>query len=172
MNWLVVIGTLGAGIGLAAGLAFNLRLARALGIPLAASLVNFVVGASVLFVLWLLGVGCSRTRPRERVGASVLFVLWLLGLDGVRPNHVPPLWTLIGGLLGSTYVTLSLVGAARLGVGVSTVAVTFGQVVSALLITGLGWFGQSPQPPNWQGVLSAVLLLAAVAVLASDRSRQ
>ena len=147
MNWLVVIGTLGAGIGLAAGLAFNLRLARALGIPLAASLVNFVVGASVLFVLW-----------------------WL-GLDGARPTHFPPLWTLIGGLLGSTYVTLSLVGAARLGVGVSTVAVTFGQVVSALLITGLGWFGQLPQAPTWQGMLSAVLLLGAVTVLASDRER-
>jgi bacterial/archaeal transporter family-2 protein len=148
MNLLVVIGTLGAGIGLAAGLAFNLRLARALGIPLAASLVNFVVGA------------------------SVLFALWLLGLDGVRPTQFPPLWTLIGGLLGSTYVTLSLVGAARLGVGVSTVAVTFGQVMSALLITGLGWFGQLPQAPTWQGVLSAVLLLAAVAVLASDRERR
>ena len=146
MNFLVVLGTLGAGIGLAAGLAFNLRLARALGIPLAASLVNFVVGA------------------------SVLFVLWLLGLDGTRPTQFPPLWTLVGGLLGSTYVTLSLVGAARLGVGVSTVAVTFGQVVSALLITGLGWFGQLPQAPTWQGVLSAVLLLAAVAVLASDRA--
>jgi bacterial/archaeal transporter family-2 protein len=148
VNWLVVIGTLGAGIGLAAGLAFNLRLARALGIPLAASLVNFLVGA------------------------TVLFVLWLLGLDGARPTQLPPLWTLIGGLLGSTYVTLSLVGAARLGVGVSTVAVTFGQVMSALLITGLGWFGQLPQAPTWQGVLSAVLLLAAVAVLASDRERR
>ena len=145
MNWLVVIGTFGAGIGLAAGLAFNLRLARALGLSLAASLVNFMVGASVLFALW-----------------------WL-GLDGTRPTQFPPLWMLIGGLLGSTYVTLSLVGAARLGVGVSTVAVTFGQVVSALLITGLGWFGQLPQPPTWQGMLSAVLLLGAVAVLASDR---
>jgi bacterial/archaeal transporter family-2 protein len=73
-------------------------------------------------------------------------------------------------LLGSTYATLSLVGAARLGVGVSTVAVTFGQV-SALVITGSGWFGQLPQSPTWQGVLSAVLLLAAVAVFASDHER-
>jgi bacterial/archaeal transporter family-2 protein len=148
MNWPVVLGTLGAGIGLAAGLAFNLRLARALGLPLAASLVNFVVGA------------------------LVLFVVWVLGLDGVRPSQFPPLWTLIGGLLGSTYVTLSLVGAARLGVGTSTVAVTFGQVLSALVITRFGWFGQSAQAPTWQGVLSAVLLLGAVAVLAGDRERR
>lgn len=147
MNLAVVLGTIGAGIGLAAGLAFNLRLARALGMPLAASLVNFVVGAALL-----LG-------------------LWLLGLDGTRPNAVPPLWMFMGGLLGASYVTLSLIGAARLGVGVSTVAVTFGQVVSALVITGLGWFGQTPQAPSLPSVLSAVLLLGAVALLANDRER-
>lgn len=147
MNLLVVLGTVGAGIGLAAGLAFNLRLARSLGLPLAASLVNFVVGA------------------------AVLSGLWLLGLDGARPTAFPPLWTLLGGLLGSSYVTLSLVGAAQLGVGVSTVAVTFGQVVGALVITGLGWFGQTPERPTLAGVLSAALLLGAVAVLSRDRER-
>lgn len=147
MNPLVLLGTVGAGVGLAAGLAFNLRLARSLGLPLAASLVNFVVGA------------------------AVLSGLWLLGLDGDRPTAFPPLWTLLGGLLGSSYVTLSLVGAARLGVGVSTVAVTFGQVLGALVITGLGWFGQAPERPTPAGVLSALLLLGAVAVLSRDRGR-
>ncbi len=147
MNPLVVLGTLGAGVGLAAGLAFNLRLAKSLGLPLAASLVNFVVGA-----ITLLG-------------------LWLLGVDGARPMSLPPLWTLIGGLLGSSYVTLSLIGAARLGVGVSTVAVTFGQVLAALVITNFGWFGQTPRAPTLTGVLSAGLLLAAVVVLTLDRQR-
>ena len=147
MNLVVILGTIGAGLGLAAGLAFNLRLARGLGTPLAASFVNFAVGATVL------------------LGA------WLLGLDGNRPTAWPPLWTLAGGLLGSTYVTLSLIGAARLGVGLSTVAVTLGQVASALVITGLGWLGQRAQAPSLTGVLSAALLLAAVAVLAYDRER-
>lgn len=147
MSLLVLLGTVGAGIGLAAGLAFNLHLARSLGMPLAATLVNF------------------------GVGALLLFGLWLLGLDGARPTHMPPLWTLLGGLLGATYVTLSLVGAARLGVGTSTIAVTFGQVVGALLISGLGWFGQLPQRPSVTDLLSAGLLLAAVAVLSRDREK-
>jgi bacterial/archaeal transporter family-2 protein len=147
MSLLVVLATLGAGVGLAAGLAFNLRLARALGMPLAATLVNFAVGATVLLGLWVLGV------------------------DGVRPSALPPAWTLIGGLLGATYVTLSLLGAARLGVGVSTVAVTLGQVVGALIITGAGWLGQAPQRPTVTGLLSAVLLLGAVALLSNDRQR-
>jgi bacterial/archaeal transporter family-2 protein len=147
MSVIVVLATLGAGVGLAAGLAFNLRLARALGMPLAATLVNFAVGASLLLALWFFGV------------------------DGVRPSALPPVWTLIGGLLGATYVTLSLLGAARLGVGVSTVAVTLGQVVGALIITGAGWLGQTPQRPTVTGLLSAVLLLGAVALLANDRQR-
>lgn len=147
MNLLVILGTLGAGIGLAAGLAFNLRLAKSLGMPLAATLVNFVVGASALLGLWLLGV------------------------DGARPSSLPPLWTLLGGLLGSSYVTLSLIGAARLGVGVSTVAATFGQVVSALVITSFGWFGQASQRPTLTGIFSAALLLAAVVVLTRDRQQ-
>jgi bacterial/archaeal transporter family-2 protein len=147
MSLLVVLATLGAGVGLAAGLAFNLRLARALGMPLAATLANFAVGATVLLGLWLLGV------------------------DGGRPSVLPPAWMLIGGLLGATYVTLSLLGAARLGVGVSTVAVTLGQVVGALFITGAGWLGQTPQRPTLTGLLSAVLLLGAVALLSNDRQR-
>ena len=76
---------------------------------------------------------------------------------------------LLGGLLGATYVTLSLMGAARLGVGVSTVAVTLGQVLGALVITGAGWLGQTPQRLSWTAILSAVLLLGAVALLAKDR---
>jgi bacterial/archaeal transporter family-2 protein len=147
MNFLVLLATLGAGIGLSAGLAFNLKLAKALRTPLAASLVNFVVGA------------------------SVLLLLWSLGLDGTRPTSFPPVWMLLGGLYGATYVTLSLVTAARLGVGVSTVAVTLGQILGAMVITSAGWFGQAAQPPSWTAILSAVLLIGAVALLAKDREQ-
>nr|WP_246580787.1 DMT family transporter [Deinococcus aestuarii] len=138
---------MGAGLGLSAGLAFNLRLARALGTPLAATLVNFAVGAVLLLSLWVLGV------------------------DGARPSAFPPLWTLLGGLFGATYVTLSLIGAARLGVGLSTVAVTLGQVLGALLIGAAGWLGQAPQRPTLTAWLSAALLLGAVALLARDREQ-
>jgi bacterial/archaeal transporter family-2 protein len=145
MSPLLVFATIGAGIGLAGGLAFNLRLAKALKVPLGASFVNFVVGA------------------------SVLLLLWAAGLDGARPSVLPPAWMLIGGLLGSTYVTLSVIGAARLGVGLSTVAVTLGQVLGAALITAFGLFGQRAQSPNWTTVASALLLIGAVALLGRDR---
>jgi bacterial/archaeal transporter family-2 protein len=78
---------------------------------------------------------------------------------------------LLGGLYGATYVTLSLITAARLGVGVSTVAVTLGQILGAIVITSAGWFGQISQRPSWTAILSAVLLIGAVALLAKDRER-
>ena len=146
MSLLVLFGTLGAGLGLSAGLAFNLRLARTLGTPLAATLVNFLVGAGLLLTVWLAGV------------------------DGRHPISAPPPWMLLGGLLGATYVTLSLFGAARLGVAISTIAVTLGQVLGALIIGTFGWLQQPAHPPSSSALLSTVLLLAAVVVLARDRN--
>lgn len=145
MNLVVLLGTIGAGLGLSVAAAVNLRLLNALQVPLATTLVNFVGGA-VLMTL-----------------------LWTLGLEGHRPDHWPPAWMLIGGLLGATYVTLNIIGASRFGIGVSTIAITLGQVLGALLITSQGWFGQHAQVPSWQAWLSAGLLIGAVAILARDR---
>jgi bacterial/archaeal transporter family-2 protein len=147
VNFPIILATLGAGFGLAAGLAFNLRLSKALGTPLGSTLANF----------W--------------IGAITLLSLWLLGVAGTRPSELPPLWMMLGGMVGATYVTLSLVSALRLGVGLGTIAATFGQVLSAQVITGLGWLGQSAKPPNVLSVASAVVLLAAVALLARDREQ-
>ncbi|EYB69538.1 hypothetical protein DEIPH_ctg004orf0046 [Deinococcus phoenicis] len=147
MSLAVLLGTLGAGVGLAAGLAFSVRLSGVLSSPLAATLVNFLVGG------------------------VLMAALWTLGLDGARPTQPPPGWMLTGGLLGAAYVTLSLVGAARLGVGVSTVAVTLGQLLGALVIPALGWLGQTRQLPSASGLISAALLAAAVALLASERQK-
>jgi transporter family-2 protein len=141
----LVIGTLGAGVGLSAGLAFNLRLVRAVGAPLGAALVNFAVGGALLLTLWALG--------------------------GARPSALPPLWMCAGGLFGASYVTLNLASAARVGPGLSTVTVTLGQVLGALLVAGAGWFGQAARRPSAAGLLSAALLLGAVALVARDRDR-
>jgi bacterial/archaeal transporter family-2 protein len=147
LNFAIILATFGAGFGLAAGLAFNLRLSRALGTPLGSTLANFWIGAITLLSLWLLGVG------------------------GTRPSELPPFWMLLGGMVGATYVALSLISALRLGVGLGTIAATFGQVLSAQIITALGWLGQSAKPPSILSVSSAVLLLLAVALLAKDREQ-
>jgi transporter family-2 protein len=144
MSLVVTLGTIGAGAGLSAGLAFNLRLVRAIGAPLGAALVNFLVGGTLLLALW--------------------------GLGGARTSTLPPPWMLAGGIYGATYVTLNLASAARVGPGVSTVTVTLGQVLGALLIAGGGWLGQAARRPGVESLVSAALLLGAVTLLARDRS--
>ena len=146
MSLVIVLGTVGAGAGLSAGLAFNLRLSGALRTPLGAAMVNFLVGGVLLLSLWALGVAF------------------------VRPAAVPPPWMLAGGVFGASYVALNLASAARVGAGASTVAVTLGQVLGALLVTGAGWLGQAPQRPTAGALLSAALLVGAVAVLVRDRA--
>ncbi|MGL4609443.1 MAG: DMT family transporter [Trueperaceae bacterium] len=51
----------------------------------------------------------------------------------------------------------------------STVAVTLGQILGAMLISSADWFGQTSQRPSWTSLLSALLLVGAVALLAKDR---
>lgn len=143
----VVLGTIGAGLGLSAGVALNVRLAQALRTPIAATLVNFIVGGTVLTTLWLAGVDPAVAGAR---GAP---------------------WMYAGGLLGVAYVSSSLVVGGRLGIALGTIAVTLGQITGALVIAGFGLLGQAQRAPSFLSLGSALLLVAAVALLASDRAR-
>ncbi|WP_045234334.1 DMT family transporter, partial [Deinococcus pimensis] len=88
-----LLGTLGAGLGLTVGLAFNVRLAAHARHAVLASLVNFLVGLLLTGLLALLHVGGGDLTP---AGA--------------------PLWALLGGAAGAAYVTATLFTARALGV--------------------------------------------------------
>ncbi len=148
-TWLAaLLGTVGAGLGLSMGLVFNVRLAQHTGHPVLASLVNFLVA----FVL-----------------TSVLALLGILGTAHL-PSHAP-LWALGGGLVGATYVTLTLFTARALGVAASTAGVTLGQILGARLIDAFGLLGQQVRPVSSAALFGVLLLFLAVAVLARERAR-
>ena len=148
-TWLAaLLGTVGAGLGLSVGLVFNVRLAQHAGHPVLASLVNFLVA----FVL-----------------TSVLALLGILGMAHL-PTHAP-LWAFGGGLVGATYVTLTLFTARALGVAASTAGVTLGQILGARLIDALGLLGQQVRPVGSAAVIGVVLLFLAVGILARERVR-
>lgn len=142
-----LLGTLGAGLGLSLGLALGVRLAAHARHPVLASLVNFVVGFALTASLTGLGLGGEVHSP---LGA--------------------PTWTLLGGVVGAAYVTATLFTARALGVAASTAAVTLGQLLGARIIDALGLLGQRVQPVSAADVLSAALLLGAVALLARERA--
>jgi len=144
-----LLGTVGAGLGLSLGLVFNVRLARHAGHPVLASLMNFLVAFTLTSVLALLSV----------LGTSHL------------PTHAP-LWAFGGGLVGVTYVTLTLLTARALGVAASTAGVTLGQILGARVIDGFGLLGQHVRPVSGTAVLGVVLLFLAVTLLARERARE
>nr|WP_221277120.1 DMT family transporter [Deinobacterium chartae] len=146
----MLLGALGAGLGLGAGLAINTRMSRHTAGPVGASLINFLVGALVALVLVLFGVG----------GRPDLNAAWAL-----------PLGTFLGGAVGALYVALSLSAAASLGVTVSTALVVLGQLIVSRLVDAFGWLGQPVRPLEWPQVLGAALLLGAVAYLQWERNR-
>lgn len=142
-----LLGTLGAGLGLSVGLAFNVRLAAHARHAVLASLVNFAVGLVLTGALALLGVGGQAASP---FGA--------------------PLWMFLGGAVGAGYVTATLFTARALGVAASTAGVTLGQILGARLIDAFGLLGQSVRPVTLLDLLGAALLLGAVVLLARERS--
>lgn len=143
-----LLGTLGAGLGLSLGLVFNVRLSAHARHPVLATLVNFVTALCVTGTLTLLGV---------------------LGPAGVP--GAAPWWLFGGGLVGATYVTLTLLTARRLGVAISTAGVTLGQILGARIIDAFGLLGQPSRPVSGAALLGAGMLFAAVLLLARERAR-
>jgi transporter family-2 protein len=151
MNLFVaIVSAVSGGALLSVGGAANARLSGFLGSAVAASTINFVVGAATL--LLLLAVGGFEAVPLGRFAAA------------------PP-WALAGGMLGALYVTLLAQVIPRLGLTTTTMTVVFSQLIVSLLIDHGGWLGVVPRlsaPGRWLAVL---LLLLAVALRRSEASR-
>jgi bacterial/archaeal transporter family-2 protein len=141
-----LLGSIGAGLGLSVGLAFNVRLAAHTGDTVLASLINFVGGALVTGILFAIGIGATRDAT------------------------VAPLWAYLGGAVGAVYVTLALFTARQLGVAASTAAVTLGQVAGARLIDAFGWLGQVQHAVSLADIAGTILLFAAVVLLSKERA--
>src|SRR5690348_12594311 len=95
----------------------NAELARRLGHPVLAALVNFTVGAVALAAATL-----AVTRPAGAVSRA-------LGA---------PWWAWIGGLLGATFVVVAVVVIRHVGATAQLAAMLAGWMIGALLVDRLG----------------------------------
>ncbi|MGB5240934.1 MAG: DMT family transporter [Prochlorococcaceae cyanobacterium] len=142
-----VLCAVSAGSLLSMGGAANARLAGSLRSAVAASTINFLVGAATLSLL--LALGDFDPVPIDRFAG------------------IPP-WAFCGGMLGALYVTLVTLVIPRLGLTTTTMTVVFSQLIGSLLIDHWGWLGV-PQRPNGPGRwLAVLLLLLAMALRRSD----
>jgi transporter family-2 protein len=142
-TWPYYLFAVAAGAMLPIQFGINAQLASWVTSPIRATLVSFVVGASVLVVATLL---FARSWPgTERLGAA-------------------PWWVWVGGCFGAFYVLGSVVTAPKLGAATLVALILAGQAAASLTVDHFGLVGFTENPVT-PGRLVGIGLVALGVVL-------
>jgi bacterial/archaeal transporter family-2 protein len=132
------------GAGIAAQAVINARLRLVLGAPLWAAGVQTLIG---LLLIALVALAIRQPGP---LTTGLLRAPW---------------WVWTGGLLGATYVVVSILLVPRLGAALMLAGMIVGQLVFALLIDHYGWFGATQIRMTPSRVLGVALLVSGFLLL-------
>jgi transporter family-2 protein len=133
----------GAMLALQVGMAATMK--NHVGSPMAAALVNFVVGTIFLFIAVALGRG---------------------SLSGLAQVGAAPWWAWGAGILGGLYITSSAAFGPMLGGATFLALVVAGQMLAALALDHYGLLGFPVRPLDAMRVGGAVLVIAGMFLLA------
>jgi transporter family-2 protein len=135
---------LAAGVLLPVQAGLNAQLRSALGSPIAAAFVSFLVGTIAL-------------------GAATL--LFRVSFPVTRAWGVthPVQWS--GGVIGALYVFAAVILAPKLGAGTLVAAVVAGQMITSLLLDHYGWVGFPVHSLSPVRLVGAVLVIAGVVLI-------
>ena len=137
----VMAALVGAGLTIQVGMNATVRFA--VGSPVLAAIVNFVVGLGAL-VLVAMASG-ARWAPGSTVAV--------------------PAWAWFGGLLGAAYVASTTVLGPRLGAATLLALTLGGQMVAALIVDHYGVIGFPQSPVTPSRLIGAALLVAGVLLI-------
>jgi transporter family-2 protein len=133
-----------AGVVLIVQVGVNTTLRNALGAPVIATLVSFLVGSVALVVfLWL-----TRATWPTRVQWEAI-----------------PWWAWLGGILGAFYVVSTIIAGPRLGAAALLALIVLGQLVTSLLVDHFGWLGFPQHSVTVLRLLGALLLFGGVLLI-------
>lgn len=144
MAWSYVILAAAAGVTLPLQAAFNARLARHVGSPVAAAAVSGAVLVVVLGVLL-----ATVLRPDWRT-TSVAGAPW---------------WAWLGGFCGAVVLSASTATAPVLGTARMVAIIMAGQVACSMVVDQWGLLGLPVKPVDLQRGAAAVLLFAGAMLL-------
>lgn len=133
-----------AGAALPVQFSINAQLRNAVGGPVMAAAISFVVGTLCLLVAFVV----SR-QPMPR-GARLADAPW---------------WVWTGGALGATYVLLSIVLLPRIGAATTVGLIVAGQMVTALALDHYGLLNVPVHRISVLRVLGAILVIAGVGLI-------
>jgi bacterial/archaeal transporter family-2 protein len=141
---LLILAAVAVGLVLPLQTGINAQLRLALGHPLAAALVSFVVGTVVL------AVAVAMLRVPVPLGRAAGQTLW---------------WQWTGGALGACYIFAAVVLAPRLGAATLIASIVAGQMLASLLLDQYGWVGFAPHPISAPRLVGALLVIAGVVLI-------
>lgn len=144
MHYAAMLMTALVGASLALQIGLNATMSRHVGSPMAAALVNFVVGSLVLFLIVLLGRGSLPL---------------LAGAGGA------PWWAWGGGLLGAMFIAASTSFGPLIGGATFLALLVAGQMIAALAIDHYGVLGFPERPVDGWRIAGALLVVAGVFLL-------
>lgn len=129
-----------AGAATALQAPINARMMTAVGSPVNAAFMSFLVGTVALGILAL----SLQARP-DMAAAKAL-----------------PVWAWFGGLCGAIFVVAATWGVPRLGVATTITLMVAGQLILSLALDHFGAFGVPQQPLNLTRIAGVALVVGGV----------
>ena len=118
----------------------NARLAVAVGSPVNAAFVSFVVGTVALAIMAAVG----QTRPDMAAARALPWYAW------------------VGGLYGVIFVVAATWAVPRLGVALTITLMVAGQLLVSLILDHFGAFGVPRQPVNLTKLVGVAMVVGGV----------
>lgn len=145
MHYAAMLATALVGASLAVQIGLNATMRQHVDSPLAAALINFLVGTLALFVFVLLGRG-SLPVLAQASGA--------------------PWWTWTAGLLGAMFIASSTVLGPLIGGATFLALLVAGQMIAALAIDHYGVLSFPVRPVDGWRIAGALCVVAGVFLMA------
>ena len=133
-----------AGVVLIVQVGVNTTLRSALGAPVLAALLSFLVGSVALAAFLVL------TRATWPARAQWVAIPW---------------WAWFGGILGAFYVVSTIIAGPRLGAAALLALIVLGQLVTSLLVDHFGWLGFPQHPVTPLRLFGALLLFGGMLLI-------
>jgi transporter family-2 protein len=142
--WLACSIAVGGSLASQAGI--NAELRTALGSPVQAAFISFLLGTTILGLLAL-----PRGQAWFRPGALA----------------ATPWWAWLGGVVGAFIVTLAVFLAPRLGALTLALAIISGQMLTSLVLDQKGWLGYPKIPISLSRIAGTLLMGVGVILVAT-----
>ncbi len=127
MRFVPVLAMVVAGFLISLQGPINARLRLAVESPVLSAAISFLSGGLLLLLLMLAGAfgGCGA---------------------GIRGMLTAPVWSYLGGVLGTTFVLGAIIAIPQAGAVVVICAAILGQMIGSYLTDTYGWFGVTKVP--------------------------